>query len=345
MLSGFSGLFDKPFAVGYLLPVLLGMITLAWLYPTLAVLAPLHNLAASSDDLGKLLYVMLAAYVGAITLTMVNLPLYRLIEGYGPLKRWAPGLAKRQRRERARRLRRQSRILRRWAAAGDAFPARRQNEAADLRRELETYWPPKQYEVLPTRFGNVLRAFESYPLEAYGADGAPIWTRLVSVIDKDFATSIDDARAQVDCLINLATLGVLIGLSGVATGLAATPWARLATALGAPATLLGFRPDLRFWAGIAMLASAYPLYLWAVERAVAWGSLVKAAFDCYLPALVKRLGFVMPADEDERRALWTDINALVIYRQRMDLGRWKMADAKDDPPSGFAARLAARRGG
>src|SRR5262249_55874624 len=71
---------------------------------------------------------------------------------------------------------------------------------------------------------------------------------------------------------------------------------------------------------------AYVSYRCAVVRIVPWGDLVKSAFDCYLPALIKQLGYAVPPTERGRRKFWSEINALVLYQWRMTQ-EWPLASA------------------
>lgn len=333
MLSGFSKLFDKAFAVGFLLPVLLALCATAWLFPELGLTAPLHNLAAAEDTTGKLLYVGLVMYAGAILLTLLNRPLYRLLEGY-LLFSDIDAMAGRHEAAREALVVRHRALLERWSEEGDAFPLEDQQTANALKKTLVALYPPVWAPVLPTRFGNVLRAFESYPLEIYGADGVPAWTRLASVISKEFAAGADEARAQVDCLVNLIALGAVLGSAATGLGLWRTANAMLRTPW--PPLLADWRPDPRFWAGAALLALIYPLYLWAVERALAWGEWVRAGFDTYLPALIKQLGYVTPRTESDRRRLWADLNGRFVYREPFQ-SEWP-AEGSTPPPPRFAER-------
>jgi hypothetical protein len=223
----------------------------------------------------------------------------------------------------------------------------KQRELARLRLELLARYPTDEAHVLPTAFGNVLRAFEVYPREVYGADAIPVWLRLAAVVPKDHAAQVNGARAQVDCFVNIAFLAfglVLAALVGAAVhtigaamddGAAAAagdpPWVRQAVA-----------------AAVAFAVSLLS-YRWAVARAAAWGEAVKAAFDCYLPALIGQLGYAVPPTEAERRAFWEQFNDRMLYRYPMPR-EWPVAGkaggkaSPERPPDG-AEDDAARDGG
>jgi hypothetical protein len=175
---------------------------------------------------------------------------------------------------------------------------------------------------MPTRFGNAIRSFEVYPRELYGVDSVPVWLRLASVIPKDYMVLLDDARAHVDCFVNLTFLALLIGLASLADAGYEADW----RALTLNGVLIPFNSaslrHIAFAAGSAALAAI--TYYWATERVVAWGDLVRSAFDCYLPALLKQLGFAILPTDAERREFWSEFSALITYEQAMTTDRWPL---------------------
>ena len=192
---------------------------------------------------------------------------------------------------------------------GERFSPQERNRAARLRGMLVSCYPSTETEVMPTRFGNIIRSFEVYPRQVYGADGVPIWLRLASVIPKEFAGLLEDARAQVDCFVNLANLAFLITLACVTGSLASADWQHL--------TVVG-QSEQRYllMASMSLVVCALSYWLTTV-RAMAWGDLVRSAFDCYLPALIRQLGYAVPSTDAERREFWSEFNALVLYQQPM----------------------------
>src|ERR1019366_8978839 len=88
-----------------------------------------------------------------------------------------------------------------WAEQGSAFPAAKRDRYQRLRLDfVKSQMPPLESDILPTRFGNAIKAFEVYPRDIYGADGVVIWPRLTSVIPKTFGEQIQDIRSQIDFL-------------------------------------------------------------------------------------------------------------------------------------------------
>ena len=71
-------------------------------------------------------------------------------------------------------------------------------------------FPDEEAWLLPTSFGNTIRAFEVYPRVMYGLDAIPGWLRILAVIPKDYRESVDNAKAQVDFWLNLWFLSILM---------------------------------------------------------------------------------------------------------------------------------------
>jgi hypothetical protein len=336
MLGSLPKLFDKNFVIGFYLPTLLALIATAWAFPSLAVLDPIRSLATSERKLGDITYIAVIVWVIAVLLMSVNNVQYRVLEGYLPPVSWL-FLLRWWNRRRFRKLANQyDQLTCEWAQSGNAFAQEKRDRATKLRGRLVTSYPRDDKEILPTRFGNTIRAFELYPLQAYGADSIPIWPRLASVISKEFAGFLDDARAQVDCFVTSTTLASFIAFASIAASIYDTDWLRLppsgSQALHGMYTF--FRPGgpRHIAIAAAALVVAALAYRRATARALAWGTLVKSAFDCYLPALIKQLGYTLPGDDAERREFWGELNALLLYERPMTAKRWLFANDVEAKP-------------
>ncbi|MGH7116969.1 MAG: hypothetical protein ACREE9_21055 [Stellaceae bacterium] len=329
MLGSLPKLFDKNFVIGFYLPTLLALIATAWAFPNLTVLDSVRSLSVSEKKLEDITYLAVIVWVIAVLMMSTNYTQYRLLEGYLPPVSWLIVL-RRWHRWRFHRLACQYDALTSdWEKAGKGFPQRKQDRASKMKKRLVTYYPRKDKEVLPTRFGNTILAFERYPFEVYGVDSVPVWPRLASVIPTEFAGLLDDAKAQVDCFVTVTSLASLIVLASLAGVVYDAHWLHLPS--WNSQLLHGLRvffgPDgLRHIviAGIGLVTAALA-YWQATACALAWGMLVKSAFDCYLPALIKQLGFAWPLRDSERREFWTELNALILYERPMTADRWALA--------------------
>jgi hypothetical protein len=173
------------------------------------------------------------------------------------------------------------------------------NEAA--KRINEDF--PKRSSVLPTRLGNAIRAFENYPERQYQMSGISLYPRLIAKIDKEYAGSIDEAKASVDFMLNSATLSALLALCLLLAGLV------YPRSLSSPQAWLPWLVQILLFAGLAVW-----FYSQSIGRAKAWGTLVKGAFDLYRGELLEQLGYdYSPETINEERTIWANISRRLIY--------------------------------
>ncbi len=134
-------------------------------------------------------------------------------------------------------------------------------------------FPPEGYEahVRPTRLGNIYKVAQLYPYLRYGADTTVIWSRLRSVLPKDFVERIQDAKIATDFLLLCALLSVLFSLVTL-------PY------------LLIHRADILL---LLLCILGIPLgvaaYYCSLTPATSYAELTKTAFDLYRHSLLKAL--------------------------------------------------------
>jgi hypothetical protein len=292
MSAGLAKLLDKAFVLGYALPALLFLTALVGVLGCPGSLCDASK-SAPSNPFADLTYAVLLVYVLGVILMVLNYGLYRLYEGYIPPTKWLWP----------------SKKFHQWRLTSEQKKLDRLGEdprANALAWRLGTKYPATESAILSTAFGNAIRAFEQYPAEIYGADSISVWPRLLSVVSKDFATLINDAKSVVDFCINISALSVamflfcvvviVLGERGV-NGIPAAPH------IGGS------------WVFVAVcaLVVAFVSYRFGVSAVPEWGEQVKSAFDCYLPALAKQLGYAMPTDREARRKIWLTLSQQLLY--------------------------------
>lgn len=176
------------------------------------------------------------------------------------------------------------------------------------RRSIQHAYPNDRSLILPTRLGNAIRSFEYYSDREYGIDSIEIWPRLVAVIPKEYAISIDDSKTTFDFMLNSSLLSLLLSALILVSGLLY------------PAPLISLWNAVYWILTAAALASlSYFFYRLSINRAHAWGLLVKSAFDLYRWELLKKLGYAQqPKHRLEERELWEEISRQAIYGDRFD---------------------------
>lgn len=295
MLTELPKIFGRPFLIGYFLPSVLLVAGSLELLRGYGIGLPLQftkdRILADATMFG------VVSWFGGILLLLGNLRILRLMEGYGRLnparlfqgfeiKRFAKLqgeiLKLRSERESCR-------------AQAKEFPSESRVRLNKLARQAAERYPDQNIWLLPTPFGNAIRAFEVYPRVMYGLEGIQGWTRLLAVIPKEYLKFLDDAKAQMDSWANLFFASVLIVLEYVAL-------AMYIRHVNVP------------WFMAAVLAVSAVAFRMAQEAAIQWGELIKASFDVFLPDLRKRLEFPPSRSKEQDQELWTKFSQAIVYR-------------------------------
>jgi hypothetical protein len=310
ILTAISGQFGKSIVLGTLLPVafFLGVNTIITL-PLIPPGAPLADALEAMDGNRQILVVTFIACVATGLLYTLNVPLMRLFEGYpwkdSWLGRWRRSKYVGEMADADARWRGMRSMMYAWPDA-DMDADRRARCTTEWIRQgqiVNRVFPSRPSSVLPTRLGNVVRSFEHYPDRQYQIAAVTIWPRLVAKIDKDYASSLDDAKTSVDFTINCSFLSVLTAGLLVLLGLAYPLVISDGWALALWLVEIG-----------TVLVIAHAFYRMAIGRAAAWGDLIKGAFDLYRRPLLESLGYRRkPSTLKAEREIWNDISNQIVY--------------------------------
>lgn len=257
----------------------------------------------------------IAVVIVATALMALNGPIIRLFEGYPLEGSWIGGKMTERRRRRAREAEvwcvGVRSILRGYDRLGPKAAVLIDERAVvdldDMRNEVAQDLPavyPASERVLPTRLGNVIRAFEDYPEDKYGIYGVTTWPRLAAVMDDAYGRQIAGAKQPFDLMVNFSVVSALLAFL---TLVASLVWPR--ELARSPAGWL-------IWGGAVtlMLLLTFVLYGLALPRAAAWGDTVKGAFDLHRWKLLEALGFsARPRTMDEERELWQRIGGHMLF--------------------------------
>jgi hypothetical protein len=308
MLSSVSKLADKPFVVGFLLPSLVFAVAVVNMFPMPCWLVPIINdVKVSNNPFANLTYFVLAIWIIATVLLIVNYDAYQILEGYLPPMSWFGWCTQYHRARLVDLLKREQRYR----------DARDLDKASDLREHRLGVYPSEPDWILPTAFGNTLRSFETYSWDVYHADAVVLWPRLAAVVPKEFKTELENARSQVDFLVSLCVLGwvtAAIGFCEFAWQIWGPHGAPCVKGMSVPSPL-----TLCFDIAGALLASLI-FYRWAIHALGGWGELVKSVSDCYLPALATQLGYVLPDQETDRWQFWENVTVRFEFRRAFPEG-------------------------
>ena len=170
---------------------------------------PLGKMAAAERGI---VLALAAAGIG-IFLNALQTPLYRLLEGYLLPERVRTGMAARHR-DRKHQLEDQLNDIANQAET-DATAAMTQ---ARWTEQLSRY-PADDRQVLATRLGNAIRAFETYGYDRFELDSQRLWTELCAQVPDALRTELDRARASVDFCVSAVYLSVGFGLFAAILGI------------------------------------------------------------------------------------------------------------------------------
>ncbi|RLD05673.1 MAG: hypothetical protein DRI56_09130 [Chloroflexota bacterium] len=184
------------------------------------------------------------------------------------------------------------------------------NEYYTLASKYDSSYPSCIKNVLPTEFGNKLRASESYPLTRYGIDAVPFWSRLYYMIPEKYQNAIDQSRNEVSFLMNCSVL------SGLFAFLCILAYIQLE-----------FFPELFVDESVTDNPRLY-LFFFVVAVAIFWffgrtssrvidsfGSMIRSTYDLFRLDLLKHLRLKLPKDSDEEFYIWKNLGELVVLGQ------------------------------
>ena len=329
MISTLSNLADRNFVLGFLLPVIIASLLACAVFADVPEVEAIWMQITNADSLEKLVVVVIGLWTAAVLLFVLNRFIQRLMQGYwGPFK-WI-GLFLRRQQEAYDKAACHRDNLERKFRAGDraAFGAYQ-----SAKMDFCSRFPAKRSRVQPTKFGNVMRAAESYSREVYGVDAIGGWPRLAGVIPEAFQTKIDNAHAEIDFFLNNCVLFFLLGIAC----LCAIAWN------AAPSSLNLDPIDTPTWfflgVGLAAPVVAFWCYRLALLLAPNWGDLLRSASDLYLPDLVKQMGYELPATKEERAAFFEALNKTFYTNEPIDPRFWASKAAPPEPPGKDASQI------
>ena len=232
ILSGISSYFSKSLILGTFLPVVV-FVVFIWLLavPLFPVDWPFFKPLEALDTQWKVVaHLFLHHCTGSGILYNVNSPLIRLYEGYPWQNLWIG-------KQRRKHYQRQFRSLQaQWKGmprleyelkqkansqkTEDPRIQQVQNKKKIAGLRLNTDFPKDEKLVLPTRLGNVIRSFESYPDIQYNMESVILWPRLVAEgWSKEYSGAIDGTKTSFDFMLNCSALSAVLALLMLVVGL------------------------------------------------------------------------------------------------------------------------------
>lgn len=305
-----SSVFGRYFIVGFFLPAFF------WLtYLKLLAGPGLVPNGVQANTAGSFAAVGIAALVLGFFLQGIRIPLIRLLSGYyvmqwGP-SRWAP-----TRHRLLAWVRQKIWVALRWkalrefrkltVAAGSRGPQRPgEDEESYARRRLDEYWlgqrfPDRESKVLPTTFGNRIRAWEDYARTRWSLETTLIRPYTEAMLGPQETDLRTNALTDVAFAVNATLLAWVITFT-----------------LGVDRALE--RPSSLWFllACLAPVAAAIVSYEIAIVAATAWGDTVRVGIDLHRLDLYDKLGVRRPRDLAEEATIGIAINRMMLYGERL----------------------------
>ncbi len=293
MFGELPKLFGREFAIGYFLPV---CAIAGGVYFVLAAFG--HGQSIKDffpDDLAVgATGAVVSIWLVSVALLAMNRSIVRVLEGYGTvnpfrlikfLQRWKFDNLQKSLED----------VIEKIYAYGKKPPKEMSYELGRLQGEIARDFPSTKDQLLPTAFGNTIRAFEDYPRVVYGFEAIEGWDRLMAIIPQEYRDEANTTKTRVDFSVN-----VWLGASLLALGYVVM------------AIITKAAPDL--WFPLVAVVVSWRAAHAARAAAYEWGVAVKAAFDVFLPELAVKLGYVLPHKASDQRRFWELLSQTFIMR-------------------------------
>jgi hypothetical protein len=297
---------------GWILPTAVNVFLFGiFVMPSLSGISLVDELSRASIGQRSLAALAASVVIGLI-LSALQVPLYRILEGY---LFWPQGLASksRARQERAKELladRQEWLRLRGLQAKRPLKKQENQEKYAELaadqkvqrfakRDEARTTvqrallaerlrrYPVDKGQIAPTRLGNAIRRHEEYGYQRYVLDSQALWYELTATAPKQLSQQVDAARAGVDFFICLLYGNLLVALIALVS-LSANHAHYLALLVTAA----------------VLTAASFLWYRLAVVTTDDWALAVRALVDVGRKPLAISLGLNIPKELSEEREMW-----------------------------------------
>jgi hypothetical protein len=318
---------------GWIVPTALNMLVFTFLVLPYASSVPLTDRLATSSAANQSLVLLGAAAVLGLALNALQVPLFRLLEGYLGWPGWAFVEGRRRQLDKRARLRGRLDALRLATAdppgaadeaalsalRSDPATARRLDrdlrrtagQRAVLRERLRRY-PLDDDQVLPTALGNAIRRAEEYGYSRYRLDSQVFWHELDAVASEAARRQVDTARVGLDFFVCLLYGHLLVAASAIAVLVAARPSAPILAVVA------------------AVLVALTPLwYRLAITTTDGYAAAVRALVNLGRVPLATALGLRLPPTIKDEREMWSLASRLVrlsYHEKAADLDRFRDRD-------------------
>ena len=180
---------------------------------------------------------------------------------------------------------------------------------------LDRRFPDGLVKVMPTKFGNRIRAWEDHARRRWSLESVAIEPHIESLLSQQELDARRDAETDVAFAMNACLLGVAA-----------------AVALGIDRSIE--RPESAWFTFVCAgaLAASLGLYDLAVLAAERWGELARAGIDLHRADFYEKLAVRKPATIAEDRLVGPAVNRMLLYGDVLPDEVRAAADAPAPPP-------------
>lgn len=186
-------MFGRDFVTGFFLPALLFLVANVFLLKFFGLDGALLNVNWQKPLEGTSLLIIIAGIL-AIFLQAFNREVFRATEGYWP--KWLQKPLTALHRRSFRKL--SDKVTALYNDPGEID----QREFNALSIQAAMRYPSTERQLLPTSFGNAVRAYEDYPRVIYGVESIQGWTRLQALMSSQFIAGLNQNRAHINLWLN-----------------------------------------------------------------------------------------------------------------------------------------------
>jgi hypothetical protein len=282
------------------------------------------------------LTLLFSSVVLAFVLTSLNTFIHKVFEGYIFLRHFR--FMSHRQKNRAQRLQNQIHRINRMIERKENLGINKSSKSLsnsiqrlkerkfDLLVSLEHDFPHSNTAILPTEYGNALRAAELYSVERYKLDALTIWPRLVYVIPEKHMSYVDQTNDRLSFLLNFSVLSVLFTcLSLIASVyqlissiLVSNGWKSPYSffPLDESSNIYSDRAILYFAGGIITLGIAFTFHRASLLVVREYGNLIRSSIDLFRSQLLIELNQELPKNTIDEQRIWEKISDFFLLGER-----------------------------
>ena len=299
MFARLPDILGRNFVVGYLLPALFFILATYLIDSEYNFLPKYLNYSSLSQlkILELITVISLVSILIGIILLVLNGTVIRIMEGYGKFNpfRLIFWIEKYRFNKIKKEISKTEDIYNNFIDQGKEVSPKIKQKYRELIEIRVLRFPDSKRWLLPTSFGNTIRAFETYSRVMYGADAIAIWSRLLAVIPENYRQFIEGAKAQVDLWVNFWFVNIIL--------------------------LVIYTVNLIYYKQlkiqlfpIVCLFLIFFSFQQARKSAVGWGNFIKSSFDLFLTDLENKLEISQIENNMTNQGnLWEEYSQAFLY--------------------------------